>query len=254
MSGFETSNQTLVGHLGELRRRIVFALYFIVAGFFVCFYYSEVLFNVIRAPIAPYLPPNQGLVFTAPLDKFMAHIQVAALGGLILTAPFWLYQCWAFVAPGLYRREKKFAVYFILAGTFLFLTGVGFTYWVVFPGAFKYLLSFGGSIDTPMITINEYLSFFLTTALAFGVAFELPLVLVMLGIFGIIDVKFLREKRRYAVVFMSILAGILTPPDAISMLMMLVPLCLLYEGAIVVLLLLKSKKSDSSLSSEELRS
>jgi sec-independent protein translocase protein TatC len=234
--------QSLIEHLVELKKHLVRILYILVVGFLLCIYFSEYIFDFIRAPILPYLS-GPGLVFTAPIDKFMAHIQVSFLAGVILTCPFWLYQIWLFIAPGLYQHERKIGVLFIFFGTLLFLIGVFFVYKIVFPMAFKYLLSFGGDIDKPMITIREYLGFFVTTTLLFGCAFELPLVIVVLGMLGIIDHNFLREKRRMAIMVLAILAAVITPPDAISMLAMLIPLILLYEISILIVERIAKKRA-----------
>lgn len=226
--------QSLVDHLGELRDRIIKALYGIVITTAICWLFHEQIFNVVRAPIAPYLNPALGgLVFTNPIDAFMAHIKVAVLGGLILSCPFWVYQLWMFVAPGLYTHEKKYTVMFITSGTGLFATGVAFVYFLVLPQAFKFLLTFGGQ-DKPMITIGEYLSFFITTTLVFGAAFELPLILTLLGMIGLIDQNFLKKNRRYAIVVLAVLCAIITPPDMLSMLMLMVPMFALYEVSIIL--------------------
>jgi sec-independent protein translocase protein TatC len=228
------TNQTFIEHLIDLRRCIVRSLWFIVIGFAVSLYFSDRIFDVIRAPILPYLGQAGGLVFTAPVDKFTAHIKVSLLSGAIVTCPFWLYQVWQFVAPGLYKHEKKAAVYFIFFGTILFLAGVLFVYMLIFPMAFKYLLTFGGTVDKPMITITEYVSFFVMTTLMFGAAFEMPLILVVLAMVGLVDDKFLRAKRKIAVFILAVVSAIITPPDALSMLSMLAPLMLLYEISIIV--------------------
>lgn len=219
---------------------IVRILWIIVIGFAVALYFREQIFDIIRAPIAPYLP-NKGLVFTAPVDKFVAYIKVCFLGSAVITCPLWLYQVWLFVAPGLYKHEKKLAVYFIFFGSFLFAAGTLFVYKLIFPMAFKYLLTFGGTVDTPMITINEYLEFFMLTTLVFGLAFEMPLILVVLGMTGIIDDKFLKAQRRTAVMLLAVLAAVVTPPDAISMLSLLAPLLFLYELSIILVKVLKPK-------------
>lgn len=225
---------SLTDHLRELRYRLIRAAYGIVVGMGISLYFSEQLMNIIRKPVLPYLTPG-GLVFTGVLDKFMAFIKVGLLGGVILSCPFWLYHLWKFISPGLYEKEKKYAISFIVSGTVLFGIGVSFVYFVVFPAAFQYLFTIGGTIDKPMITITDYLSFFTITTLMFGAAFELPLILVMLALMGIIDAKFLREKRRYAVLGIALVAAIITPPDLISMLLMLIPLMLLYEIAILII-------------------
>lgn len=225
--------QTLVDHLTELRTRLIYSAYAILAGFGLCWAFSEKLFDIIRRPIQPYLENSHGgLIYTAPMDKFVAHLKVSFLAAVIISSPFWLYQVWKFIAPGLYAKEKKYAAGFIGFGTILFCAGVAFVYFFVFPMAFHFLMTFGGSTDQAMITIEAYLSFFTTTTLVFGLAFEMPLILLILGMMGIINAKFLSDKRRYAIVAMAALSAVITPPDALSMIMMLIPLCLLYELSI----------------------
>lgn len=230
----DQKHQSLVEHLGELRIRLIHAALGIMVAGLLSYYFSEVLFNFIRGPILPYLK-NVGLVFTAPMDKFMAHIKVSLFSGVLVSSPYWFYQIWKFIAPGLYKKERDYALIFIGSALCLFLTGVGICYFAVLPVTFEFLLGFGGTVDQPMITISEYLSFFITLHLAFGLAFELPLILVVLGMFGIISQRFLKDKRRYAIVLMSVFAAIVTPsPDALTMLMLLVPLALLYELAVLL--------------------
>lgn len=238
----KTSDQTFIDHLMDLKKCVINTLIIVFIGFCACIYFSEYIFDFIRAPIVPYLGESGGLVFTAPIDKFMAHIKISVLAGAILTSPFWLYQLWLFIAPGLYTHEKKMGTYFIFFGTILFLIGVLFVYKIVYPMAFKYLLTFGGDTDKPMITIAEYLSFFISTTLLFGLAFELPLVLVILGMIGIVDAEILRAKRRVAIMAIAILSAVITPPDAVSMLAMLVPLLLLYEISILLVQYLGKKR------------
>ena len=238
MSDFES--QSFFEHLNELRVMIVRILWILVIGFGAALYFKEEIFNLIRLPIAPYLP-NNGLVFTGPVDKFVAYIKVCFLASAIATCPFWLYQVWLFIAPGLYKHEKKLGVYFIFFGTLLFAAGTLLVYKLIFPMAFKYLLTFGGTVDTPMITISEYLEFFIMTTLVFGLAFEMPLILVVLGMMGIIDDVFLKAQRRMAIMAMAVLSAIVTPPDALSMVSLLAPLILLYELSIILVKILKPR-------------
>jgi sec-independent protein translocase protein TatC len=175
----------------------------------------------------------------------MAHIKISFLGGFILTCPIWIYQIWKFIAPGLYKKEKRYIAGFIASGTFLFLLGVSFAYFIVFPMAFQFLMTFGGEVDKPMITISEYLSFFLTTTLMFGASFEMPLIISMLGMMGIVSQKFLKEKRRYAIMGLAILSAVITPPDLLSMLMMLIPLVVLFEISVLVVGFFERKREEN---------
>jgi sec-independent protein translocase protein TatC len=234
----DDQQMSLVEHLTELRYRVVKMLQGIFLGMVACIYFSEYLLAVIRKPILPYLGENGGLVFTGVMDKFMAHLKVGALAGVILTCPYWLYHVWAFISPGLYRKERKYAAAFIVSGTVLFLLGVVFVYYLVFPAAFEYLFTIGGDTDKPMITIGEYLSFFTLMTIMFGVAFEMPLILVLLALMGVFDAAFLRKNRRFAIVIMAVVAAILSPPDALSMVMMWVPLVIFYEASIIVISML----------------
>ena len=236
---------TLIEHLGELRDRLVKAAWAILLGTIICWIFKDQLFEVIRKPILD-THMLDGLVFTNPIDNFMAHIKVAILGGVILTCPVWLYQAWQFVAPGLYSHEKRYSMMFIGAGTVLFAIGNSFAYFFVLPAAFKFLLGFGGGIDKPMITIKEYFSFFTTMMLVFGFAFELPLVIVVLGAIGIVDAAFLRAKRRIMIVIMAIVSAIVTPPDAASMMMLFVPLVILFEISILLVAMMNKKRRAST--------
>ncbi len=237
-------NETLTQHLKDLRTCLIKSVWSIAIFASAAYYFSEVIFDFLRSPAIKYLPDG-GLVFTHPMDKFLAHIKIAIFSGIILSAPFWLYQVWSFVAPGLYQKEKKYAANFILSGTVLFLLGVSFSYFLVLPTAFEFLFNFGSSIDKPMITISEYMAFVVQMSLMFGVSFELPLILVMLGITGVVSAQFLRKQRRVAWLILAVLSAFLTPtPDALSMFMMLIPMLFLFEIAIFLVARLEKKAPD----------
>ncbi len=244
MSELENQHQAFTEHLVELRIRIVNSLYVILIGTILSWFFSEHIFAIIKMPIAQYLP-EQGLIYTGPLDKFMTYLKLSFFSGVALTCPFWLYQIWKFVAPGLYTHEKKYSISFIGFGTLMFSLGILFSYFVVLPMAFKFLMTFGGDSDKPMIAIDRYLNFVSEITLMFGVAFELPLVLITLGLIGIVDVHFLRAKRKYAAMGISVICAIITPPDAISMLLMMAPMLLLYEFSILVLKFMRSEPKNS---------
>ena len=241
-----SESMNLIQHLSELKSRLFKAAVFILVGTLLCWGFSEQIFNIIRQPITPYLP-NGGLVFTSPIDKFMAHIKLSFIAGMILSAPFWLYQLWKFISPALYKSEKKFAVGFILFGTIQFILGVLFCYFIVFPMAFKFLMTFGGDIDKPMITIDSYLGFFTQTAVIFGLTFEMPVIITFLGAMGLVSQEFLKKNRRYAIIFMTIISAIAAPPDALSMLLLLIPLWAMFEISVFLVGIFQKKKKVESI-------
>ncbi|MBE8221143.1 MAG: twin-arginine translocase subunit TatC [Bdellovibrionales bacterium] len=232
--------QSLTDHLIDLRSFFIRSAFILLIGFCVCWFYVDELFEFVRAPIVGFLP-NQALIFISPTEKFTSYIKVAFLSSVFFSIPFLLYQLWIFVAPALYKKEKKFMLAFLFIGSFLFTTGVAFVYFIVFPNAFSFLLSFGASADQAMISIAEYLSFFFVMFLVFGAAFEMPLIFSLLAVMGILSSKFLKSYRSYAIVLLSIASAILTPPDIFSMVFMLIPLLLLYEISIFFVKILEKK-------------
>ncbi len=240
----ELEEISLVDHLVELRKRVIYIVAGVALGAIVSWFYKEAIFDLIRSPISPYLKDsNGGLIYTSPMENFMAYIKMSALSGLIISCPFWLYHLWKFIAPALYKDEKKYAVGFITLGSCLFAGGVSFVYFVVYPIAFEFLLSFGRGQDQALIKVSEYLSFFLNTTLLFGLAFEMPLILSILGVMGVIDRKFLVKNRRYAIMVLALTSAVMTPPDPASMLLMMLPMLLLYELSIILVGLLGEKKT-----------
>lgn len=238
----ELEEQSIVDHLRELRKRVVYSVLGIVVCAGACWFYKELLFDLIRQPIEPFLSTEQkGLIYTGLMENFIAYVKISLLGGVILSCPFWMYHLWRFLSPALYKKEKRYGVAFIFSGTALFLTGVSFVYFMVYPIAFDFLLSFGQGQDTALITVNEYLSFFLKTTFLFGLAFEIPLILTLLGMLGIVSADFLSENRRYAFLFLAFASALMTPPDPLSMLMMACPMVLLYELSIISIKLLGPK-------------
>lgn len=235
--------KSLIDHLKDLRTMVIFSLLYIALGMVVAWIYKEQLFDIIRRPISPYLKGSDGgLIYTNITENFVAYIKVSLIGGVIISCPLWIYQIWRFVSPALYKDEKKFAILFVFIGTLLFLMGVSFSYFVVYPFMFDFLFSFGSGKDQAMITIGEYLGFFVKTTFLFGLAFEMPLIITILGVLGFVDSELLKGSRRYAVLFIGIGAAILTPPDPFSMMMMMVPLYGLFELSIVSVMYLELKE------------
>lgn len=236
--------QSLHDHLTDLRKRIINCLLILAVATGICYGFSDYIFDFVRAPIAPYLPSG-GLIYTGPMDKFIAYLKLSVVCGIIVSCPFWLHQIWLFVAPGLYANEKKYAAGFIVSGSALFIIGNAFSYFIALPMAFNFLMTFGGDTDKPMISIDQYMSFFTQLCLMFGVAFELPLVVVILGMLGIVSQSFLRKNRRYAVMILAIFAAIITPPDLLSMMMMLVPMWFLFEISVLIVGIFERKRAQT---------
>ena len=226
----------LTAHLQELRKRLIFSIIAIGVGFVLCYAFADHIFNILAAPLTNELMPKGGsLIFTSVAEAFFAYMKVALIAGIIVTSPFVVYQVWAFVAPGLYQKEKRYAVPFVLGSTLFFALGVLFGYYVAIPVGFKFLLGYATDVIKPMPSMKEYLSFSLKFLLACGLVFEFPVILVLLSRIGIIDAKMLARQRKYALLLIFIFAAVVTPsPDLISQVLMAVPLVGLYELSILL--------------------
>ena len=222
----------LTSHLQELRKRLILSFVAVGAGFALCYAFAEKIFDVLSAPLLEKMPAGGSLIFTSVAEAFFTYMKVAFIAGLILASPFVLYQIWAFVAPGLYRHEKRYAVPFVLAGSFFFALGIFFAYYVALPVGFKFLLGFATDFIKPLPSMKEYLSFSIKFLLDFGLVFEFPVVLVLLARIGVIDAKTLARQRKYAILLIFIFAAVLTPPDIISQVLVALPLMGLYELSI----------------------
>lgn len=229
----EDQFQPLIAHLIELRRRVVrIGLVFLV-GFALCFYFSQPLYDFLVAPLARVLPDGK-LVTIGIVSPFFLQVRIASLAAFVLTLPHTLYQVWAFVAPGLYANEKRLVVPLIVSSTLLFLTGMAFAYYLVFGVVFSFMAKVVPASMTWLPDSAEYLDFAMGMFLAFGLAFEVPVAVVLLVRLGIVGIAKLREIRRYVILGAFIVAAVVTPPDVLSQLMLAIPLCLLYEAGILV--------------------
>jgi sec-independent protein translocase protein TatC len=217
---------SLMEHLDELRRRIIHSAAYLAVGFVVAWIFRDPLVNFLQAPLNHI---GKSLAFTHPMDPLNLNLQVALLGGAILASPFILYQVWLFIAPGLYQREKRFVVPFMTATVGLFLAGASFGYFFVLPGAIKILIIGFGHNFTPMVTIEDYSSFFLSVILGLGISFEMPILIFFLAMFGIVSPRFLLKNIRYAILAVFLVAAIICPsPDPWTMCIYAVPMLCLY--------------------------
>lgn len=222
-------------HIDELRKRLMRALMVFLVGFAACYFVSEPIMEFLRQPLFDALPPEQQkLYFTHLFENFFTHLKIAGYASAALLAPYLLWELWGFVSPGLYPKERKLALPFILGATAFFVGGGAFAYYGLFPVGFKYFVSYGGPSDFPMLTIDAYYSTVLKLMMLFGLAFELPVVITLLGALGVIDATLLRTQRRTAIIMITIVSALVAPPDAISMILLGAPLVLLYEGSIWV--------------------
>jgi sec-independent protein translocase protein TatC len=224
----------LTAHLQELRKRLILSFIAIGAGFILCYSLADSLFNILAAPLIKIMPTGGSLIFTTVAEAFFTYMKVAFIAGLILASPFVLYQIWAFVAPGLYQKEKRYVVPFVLGGSFFFALGILFGYFVAIPIGFKFLLGYATDFIKPMPSMKEYFSFTIKFLLVFGLVFEFPVVLVLLARIGVIDAKMLARRRKYAILLIFIFAAVMTPPDLISQVLMALPLMGLYELSILL--------------------
>ena len=236
---------TFWDHLRELRKRILLSLYGLLVGMVVVGAFVEWLVDQLMAPVRLALPPGaQKLVYTSAIEPMMVYIKVAIYGGVFVAAPWILYQLWQFVAPGLYKKEKKVVVPFLLSGTLLFYAGAWFCYRLVMPAAFPAMLAMASDATmAPMLSISEQLGLVTAMLLGFGVVFEVPVIIAFLSMVGVVSVEFLVKYRRHAIVVNTLLAAVLTPTgDPLNLAMMAVPMCLFYEVGIVLARLLGKKQ------------
>ncbi len=225
------TEQPFVQHLMELRDRLVKATLAIAIAAVALGLYPGPgpLYDILAAPLVAHLPAGATLIATSVISPFLVPLKILLMAAFLIALPVVLYQVWAFVAPGLYSHEKKLVLPLVISSTVLFLVGVAFCYYFVFGQVFQFIQSFAPKSITAAPDIEAYLSFVLTMFLAFGLAFEVPIVVVVLARMGVVSIEKLKAFRSYFVVLAFIIAAIVTPPDVVSQLALAIPMCLLYE-------------------------
>ena len=243
---------TLISHLVELRDRLLRAVITVAIVFVPCAIYSDELFTLVATPLMEKLPAGTSMIATSVISPFMAPLKLSLYVALFLAMPYVLYQAWAFVAPGLYKHEKSFAVPLLVSSILLFYVGAAFAHFVVFPLTFAFLTQTTPAGVQMMTDMASYLDFALLLYFAFGVAFEIPIATVLLAVTGLVNVDTMAKNRGYVLLGIFVAAAFLTPPDAFSQSFMAVPMYLLYEIGIIMsrMTLKKRRAADESASAD----
>ncbi|MCL2283090.1 MAG: twin-arginine translocase subunit TatC [Fibromonadales bacterium] len=240
----KTSNDTempFIAHIEELRRMLIFCICTVIACTIPCGIYWKNIFDAVVAHTLRLCQSKIHIIYTAPAETVMLSVKIAVVCGITLASPILFQQIWSFISPALYKNEKKLVLPTALASTFCFLSGIAFSFYLL-PLALKFLTEFAAGTIDPFFKIDEYLSFLIKLALAFGFAFQLPVIVFVLSKINLIDHKFLLRNFRYAIVLIFIVAAILTPPDVLSQIMLAMPLLVLYALSILIAFFAGGKK------------
>ncbi|MFW6012506.1 MAG: twin-arginine translocase subunit TatC, partial [bacterium] len=219
----ELPTMTLLDHLEELRKRLLYSLIAVLVALLGAWSFKEQIFLFLSRPIEPFLPEGRKLAFLGVTDPFLIYFKMCALAGIFVAAPFLIYQAYAFIAPGLYQRERRWAVPFVLLGTLFFVAGGAFAYTVAFPFAVEFLLGMGAPFEA-VITVQKYFGFLMTVILGLGLMFELPIFIFLLATIGLVTPEFLWRHFRWAVLLIFIVAALVTPtPDVVNLCIFALP-------------------------------
>lgn len=225
----DSKDLTLVGHLAELRKRLIYSAIVLIAAVLICYNYSEIVVKDIVN-----ISPETEFVFIAPAELLMSYIKIAVVGGLVVAAPFLMIQIWLFISPGLKSEEKKYVIISLLTGSIFFIIGIIFSYIVVLPTMIKFFIGFQIEEVQAMLSFRTYLDFVINTLLAFGLIFELPILMVLVTRLGLVKIEFLKNNRKMFILVIFIIAAILTPPDVISQILLGLPMLALFEIGILL--------------------
>ena len=247
---------SFISHLTELRKRLINSFIFLAILFVICYYFSEYIYGFLVEPYANAVKDddtNRRLIFTALQETFLTYLKVSFFAAFFITSPFILIQIWKFIAPGLYNHEKKAIMPYLVVTPMLFLLGGMLVYYLIMPLAIKFFLSFetmGSNSSLPIqleAKVNEYLSLIMRLIFAFGISFQLPILLNLLARIGVVNSQYLKNTRRYVIVIIFTLAAILTPPDPITQVGLAIPLLLLYELSIITVRFNENKNKKENL-------
>jgi sec-independent protein translocase protein TatC len=228
----EDDKLPFTSHLEELRKRLIRCSIAVIIGFLISYGFKEKLFAILTRPLMQVMDAGDTLIFTGIPEAFFTFLKVSLLSGLRLAIPVIMFEFWMFVAPGLYKNERKLMLPIVIISSFFFVGGALFGYFIVFPYGFQFLLGFATETLRPFPSMKEYLSFSAKLLLAFGFVFELPIVITFLARIGLVTVDFLKKNRKYAILLFFVGSAILTPPDVVTQVMMSIPLMILYEISI----------------------
>ena len=251
MATLDDSQETFLSHLIELRSRLLRSIVAVVIALVCLFPFAKHIYAVLAAPLLKALPAGSTMIATDVTGTFLVPLKLTLMVAFLVALPYVLYQMWAFVAPGLYQHEKRLALPVIISSVFFFAVGMLFAYYVVFPVAFGFFAGYAPAGVQMMTDIDKYLSFVLTMFIAFGITFEVPVVVVVLVRLGVVELKKLQSIRGYVIVGAFIVGAIFTPPDVLSQVMLAVPLWLLYELGLLVARFVSVSKREAGAEQSE---